>query len=322
MPPAIPDNGGSWNDRVLWLYKEKKEADKAQVEQWRGRLGQMAPNAVGKTDATGDVAVKRTEETGIALARWPVALGRVTAFGGLFLLVPLCLGTWMPWGDPIGALTAPSATIEEEEEEEEKTEGEDSPPAEEEEAKDEEAEMKEPGEGDVPEEDVPVESERSVEEEPPSEEEGGAAPAEKKKHIIGATAVLMEKKSELLFRARIDSGAKSCSLHIEEMIIEDEAEKWRDNVGKLVKFRIKNGKNETWMTEKIDGYVIIKTSDTSKEGERRYKVPLTFVWKDMEKTVLVTLNNREKMEYPLLIGRNFLRGDFLIDVDLDNDDDK
>jgi hypothetical protein len=26
------------------------------------------------------------------------------------------------------------------------------------------------------------------------------------------------------------------------------------------------------------------------------------------------------MDYPLLLGRNFLRGDFVVDVDVDNDD--
>ena len=40
----------------------------------------------------------------------------------------------------------------------------------------------------------------------------------------------------------------------------------------------------------------------------------------MEKEVLVTLNNRQHMEYPLLIGRNFLHGDFLVDVELNSDD--
>jgi hypothetical protein len=33
--------------------------------------------------------------------------------------------------------------------------------------------------------------------------------------------------------------------------------------------------------------------------------------------VLVTLSDREKMKYPVLLGRNFLRGDFLVDVNLD-----
>jgi hypothetical protein len=35
--------------------------------------------------------------------------------------------------------------------------------------------------------------------------------------------------------------------------------------------------------------------------------------------VLVTLNDRTSMDYPLLVGRNFLHGDFLVDVDMDKD---
>jgi hypothetical protein len=49
-------------------------------------------------------------------------------------------------------------------------------------------------------------------------------------------------------------------------------------------------------------------------------VLLTLRWKDFEKEVLVTLNDRTDMEYPLLIGRNFLRGDFLVDVAKRNDE--
>jgi hypothetical protein len=49
-------------------------------------------------------------------------------------------------------------------------------------------------------------------------------------------------------------------------------------------------------------------------------VPLTLRWKGVEKTVSVTLNDRNGMEYPLLLGRNFLRGDFVVDVDIDHDD--
>ena len=188
-----------------------------------------------------------------------------------------------------------------------------------------------PAEEETVEEDVPVETdtETSEEVEPPPEElassdsvppveEKPAKTEEQKKHVIGATAVLMEKRSEFLFRARVDSGAKSCSLHVEEMRIEDESENMADNIGKVIRFKIQNGKEDTWLTEKIASYVIIKTSDNR---ERRYKVPLTLCWNgDIEKTVLVTLNNRKKMKYPLLLGRNFLRGDFLIDVEIDSDD--
>jgi hypothetical protein len=39
---------------------------------------------------------------------------------------------------------------------------------------------------------------------------------ENSKHIIGATARLTEVESGLTFPARIDTGAQSCSLHIEQ----------------------------------------------------------------------------------------------------------
>ena len=169
------------------------------------------------------------------------------------------------------------------------------------------------------EEGVGEESDPEVEVDPPKEEtQEPPTPSKKKKRVIGATAMLLEKQSGLLFRARVDTGSKSCSLHVEEMVIEDEEEKWVDNIGKVVRFRVKNRSDEThWLEGRIDGYVIIKTSDTR---ERRYKVPLILRWKGIEKKVLVTLNNRNGMEYPLLLGRNFLRGDFLVDVDINNDD--
>jgi hypothetical protein len=164
------------------------------------------------------------------------------------------------------------------------------------------------------EEEEPADS-PAIEEKPPVTPENAPEVA---KRIIGATATIMEKQSELLFRARIDSGAKSCSLHVEDYKIEDEAEEMRDNIGKVVRFHIKNGNSEShWLEAKIAGYVIVKTAA---HRERRYKVPLTLRWKDVEKTVLVTLNNRDKMEFPLLLGRNFLMSDFVVDVEMDNDD--
>jgi len=150
--------------------------------------------------------------------------------------------------------------------------------------------------------------------------------SERKKCVIGATATLLEKQSELKFRARVDSGAKSCSLHFEEIKIEGGSkkenitERMTENIGKVIHFKVKNGDGKTHiLTSKIAGYVIIKTSN-KKEGKRRYKVPLTFLWKNMEKEVLVTLNNRGHLDYPLLLGRNFLRGDFLVDVEMNSDD--
>jgi hypothetical protein len=136
------------------------------------------------------------------------------------------------------------------------------------------------------------------------------------KHIIGATATIQEASTGIPFSARIDTGAKTCSLHVEEMEIQDESRKRLQNIGKTVRFQIKgeDGKSD-WIETKIAAAVRVKSS-ALKNGEfdRRYKVRLTLQWKDVQKEVLVTLNDRTDMEYPLLIGRNFLRGDFLVDV--------
>ena len=196
-----------------------------------------------------------------------------------------------------------------------------------EETETEDAEATESKETESGEQEIAEESDREREFDPEEEEsetpsaeqdDDDSKQSEKKKRIIGATARLLEKQSGLLFRARVDTGAKSCSLHVEDMVIEKEEDKWVDNIGKVIRFKVKNHSEEThWISGRIDGYVIIKTSDAR---ERRYKVPLILRWKGLEKKVLVTLNNRNGMEYPLLLGRNFLRGDFLVDVDIDNDD--
>jgi hypothetical protein len=88
------------------------------------------------------------------------------------------------------------------------------------------------------------------------------------------------------------------------------------NVGKSARVLLKDAKGNTeWIDTKIVAAVRVKSSALKLgEFDHRYKVRLTLKWNDFAKTVLVTLNDRTDMEYPLLIGRNYLRGDFLVDV--------
>ena len=133
------------------------------------------------------------------------------------------------------------------------------------------------------------------------------------KHVIGATATVEEVRSDLLFRARVDTGATTSSLHVEEFYIEDEAERMEDNVGKKIRFRMKNQDGESeWLESKIAEVSLVKTSV---DQEHRYKVLLTLRLYEVKKKVLVTLNDRSHMKYPMLLGRNFLRGDFVVDVE-------
>ena len=142
------------------------------------------------------------------------------------------------------------------------------------------------------------------------------------KRIIGATAVLTEASSGLPFAARVDTGAASCSLHVDKIEIKDEAKKPVDNIGKEIRFQIKNHEGKSaWVDATIASVVRVRSS-TLKDGDfdRRYKVRLTLEWGDFAKEVLVTLNDRTDMNFPLLVGRNFLRHDFLVDVDIDSSD--
>ena len=134
------------------------------------------------------------------------------------------------------------------------------------------------------------------------------------KRVIGATATVEEVKSDLLFKARVDTGATTSSLHVEDYVIEDEVEEMVDNVGKKIRFRIKNHEGESeWLESKIAKVSVVKTSV---DQEERYKVRLTLRLHEVKKRVLVTLNDRSHMKYPMLLGRNFLRGDFIVDVDI------
>ena len=135
-----------------------------------------------------------------------------------------------------------------------------------------------------------------------------------RKQIIGAVAKLEEQDSELKFAARVDTGATTTSIHVDKWFIEQPARQSHRNVGKPISFRVTNEKGQSsWIRRRIVDYGLVKTSE---DVEHRYKVHLTLRCHGVEKRVLVSLNDRSHMQYPVLLGRNFLEGDFLVDVEL------
>jgi len=161
---------------------------------------------------------------------------------------------------------------------------------------------------------VPTESSESSQ----SPAAAGEEPVEQPAWRIGATTVITEVTSGFPFPARVDTGATTCSIHYEALEIKDAAPEPKENVGKPIRILIKNADGEEeWVKSKIAEHVVVKTSERTDE---RYKVSLQLRWQDVEKKVLVTLNDRQTMKYPVLLGRNFLRGDFLVDVNLDDED--
>lgn len=145
---------------------------------------------------------------------------------------------------------------------------------------------------------------------------GKVSPPKKVKHVIGSTASVTESDSGFTFPARVDTGAETCSLHVEKIVIEDKTARRLHNVGKPIRILVKDESGKSHWIETVVADAVRVKSSSLPEGEfdHRYKVRLTLEWQGIRKEVLVTLNDRTDMEYPLLIGRNFLRGDFLVDV--------
>ena len=138
--------------------------------------------------------------------------------------------------------------------------------------------------------------------------------ADSRKQVVGATEVVLIEEANLSFKARVDTGAKTSSIHAENIKIDLSG----DPRGKSISFYLvtKEGLSRKIET-RVSSVVKVRTSEMS---EHRYVVPLLMKWNDSRKTVLVTLNDRTKMEYRLLLGRNWLHGDFIVDVDKNNED--
>jgi hypothetical protein len=151
---------------------------------------------------------------------------------------------------------------------------------------------------------------------------GDAVAQKPAKHVIGATATIKEGNTGIPFSARIDTGATTCSIHTKKFEIEDRSRFPSENVGKPIRLLIENEKGEeAWIETIVAGRVKIRSSAQKEDDYHgRYKVRLPLKWKGVTKEVLVTINDRTDMQYPLLIGRNFLRGDFVVDVEMDHKD--
>ena len=132
--------------------------------------------------------------------------------------------------------------------------------------------------------------------------------------VIGATATIHVEEAGFDYLARIDTGARTTSIHALNLQIEKASNEKADNVGKSLTFDLfnKQGQAQTLTVEIAD---VVKVRN-AQGVEYRYQVPLTLLWEGEKRKVLVNLRDRSAMTYALLIGRDFLSGT-LVDVDRD-----
>ncbi|WP_418602328.1 ATP-dependent zinc protease [Hwangdonia sp.] len=109
---------------------------------------------------------------------------------------------------------------------------------------------------------------------------------------------------------KIDTGAYTSAIHCSEIIEEGESlrcifnSEVHKNFGKTeIVF------NEFWRTN-------VKSSNGFKEN--RYKIKSEVIFFGKSYKINLTLSTREDMKFPVLIGRQFLKRKFLVDVDVEN----
>jgi len=132
---------------------------------------------------------------------------------------------------------------------------------------------------------------------------------------IGATAMVTEVSTGLTLEARVDTGAAVCSIHCDEIEFAQSSTKPKQNVNRPIRFLVTNRQGDSqWIETRLADFSGIRTTTGTND---RHFVHLRLRCGGIEKSVLVTLNDRSEMRYPLLIGRNFLRDDFVVDVNRD-----
>lgn len=129
----------------------------------------------------------------------------------------------------------------------------------------------------------------------------------KEKVLIGRIEWVELPELKIKHKSRIDTGAKTTSMHainIEEV----------EQRGELfVKFQTVNHDGKIIeLQRKVENTQ--KVSNTGGFVSKRYVIKEKIKIGSIEREVSINLNDRSKMDYKLLVGRNLLLGRFIVDV--------
>jgi hypothetical protein len=131
--------------------------------------------------------------------------------------------------------------------------------------------------------------------------------------ILGATESI--RFPEYLWenvRARIDTGAKTSAMHCSKVVV------LNTERGNLLQFWLETDSSDDDVCFSTSEFQERKVRSSFGEVETRFTIKALVVIGGKRIRGKFTLTNRKKMSYPVLIGRNFLRGRFLVDVSQGN----
>lgn len=127
------------------------------------------------------------------------------------------------------------------------------------------------------------------------------------KRVIGVSAYVdfLPYKNLKQIPARIDTGARTSSLWASDIKI-------RDGIATFKLF----GPTSNWYTGKVVRRDVLgerEVTSSTGHSQIRYVVEMRIRMNGKRMNAKFTLSNRSKQTYPILIGRNTLRGNFLVD---------
>lgn len=113
------------------------------------------------------------------------------------------------------------------------------------------------------------------------------------------------KERKIALEAKVDTGAKTSSLHASGITIISK------NGQEVARFTFSWGKERYEVEAPVQTDKRVKSSDGESE-ERQFIEVDTCIGKRKER-LLVSLNDRGNMRYPLILGRRYLENNFLVD---------
>ena len=135
--------------------------------------------------------------------------------------------------------------------------------------------------------------------------------AKKQQKIIGRIEKVSFPELDLLqIDAKVDTGAYTSSIHcirIKKITQEDRAVL-------EVTFLQKNNTEKPQVVRYFHNFTTVKVKSSNGKQEERFKVKAVILIGQKKYKSELTLSNRSKMKYPVLLGRKVLNKRFLVDV--------
>lgn len=133
----------------------------------------------------------------------------------------------------------------------------------------------------------------------------------KEKRLIGRSDVVDFPKLELFnINVKIDTGAYTSSIHCFHIV---------ENNGILeCVFLDDNHPNFNGKKITFDQFDIRKVKSSNGISSIRYIVTTEIKIFDTIKTISISLTSRDDMKFPVLLGRKFISGNFIVDTELTN----